>query len=156
MTLDPDPPESTEVPVTSPDEVTEDPPPPRQKIPRSEKQLQALQAAREKALRIRQERADLTRKEKEIARAQQEREKSDRAAKIQSEYDALQKKEDEPEPPPKRARKPARRIIVHEASSGEESEDDTVDVILPPKPKQPTAEQLRLQRSMDKMFSFQP
>ena len=145
--MEPDPVESTEPPV--PSEVI----PPR-KAPRTPAQLAALDAARQKAMKIRTEKAELSRKEKEVARVQLERQRSERAAKIQSEYDALHAVESpappqpEAEPlPPKKARKPARRIIVHEVSSAEEDEDDTVDVILPKaKPVDPYA------RVRQKMF----
>jgi sRNA-binding protein len=148
--MEPDPVESTESPVESPSEVVT----PRQKAPRTPAQLAALDAARQKAMKIRTEKAELSRKEKEVARVQLERQRSERAAKIQSEYDALHAVESpappppEAEPlPPKKARKPARRIIVHEVSSAEEDEDDTVDVILPKaKPVDPYA------RVRQKMF----
>ena len=148
--MEPDPVESTESPVESPSEVAI----PRQKAPRTPAQLAALDAARQKAMKIRTEKAELSRKEKEVARVQLERQRSERAAKIQSEYDALHAVESpappqpEAEPlPPKKARKPARRIIVHEVSSAEEDEDDTVDVILPKaKPVDPYA------RVRQKMF----
>jgi hypothetical protein len=122
---------------------------PRQKAPRSDKQLAALTAAREKAMRIRQERADLSRKEREVARAQQEKEKTEMAARIQAEYEALS----QPQPP--KRRKPARRIIVHEASSATDEEDDTVDVILPPVKKPPTETELHYQRTLNKMFQYE-
>ena len=148
--MESDPVESTESPVESPSEVVT----PRQKAPRTPAQLAALDAARQKAMKIRTEKAELSRKEKEVARVQLERQRSERAAKIQSEYDALHAPpvespaQPETEPlPPKKARKPARRIIVHEVSSAEEDEDDTVDVILPKaKPVDPYA------RVRQKMF----
>ena len=150
--MEPDPVESTESPVESPSEVVT----PRQKAPRTPAQLAALDAARQKAMKIRTEKAELSRKEKEVARVQLERQRSERAAKIQSEYDALhavespappQPETEPPQPAPKKARKPARRIIVHKVSGAEEDEDDTVDVILPKaKPVDPYA------RVRQKMF----
>ena len=146
--MEPDPVESTEPPVDAPSEVVT----PRQKASRTPAQLAALDAARQKAMKIRTEKAELSRKEKEVARVHLERQRSERAAKIQSEYDALHTVESPAQPeaeplPPKKARKPARRIIVHEVSSAEEDEDDTVDVILPKaKPTDPYA------RVRQKMF----
>lgn len=153
--MEPDPIEATESPVDPVSEVATT----RQKAARTPAQLAALDAARQKAMKIRSEKAELSRKEREVARVQQERQRQERAAKIQSEYDALhaatptpleaerQAPPTSPPPPIKRARKPARRIIVHEVSSADEDEDDTVDVILPKaKPIDPYA------RVREKMF----
>ena len=122
---------------------------------RTPAQVAALEAARQKAMKVRAEKAELNRKEKELARAAVERERRERAAKIQAEYEALSQPTDPlppPDDPPKR-RKPARRIVVHEASSGEEEEDDTVDVVLPPKPKPPPPDPLA--RARMKMFQYE-
>ena len=129
------------------------PPLAKPKAPRTPAQLAALDAARQKAMQVRQEKAELSRKEREVQRALSERERQERADRIRADYEALSAPETEetpPEPPPKR-RKPARRIIVHEASSGED-DDDTVDVILPPKPKAPRADPLA--RARQKMFEY--
>ena len=96
------------------------------------------------------------RKEKAVAKATAERERQERAAKVQADYDRLQEPNQREEPKdqreePKR-RKPARRIIVHEASSASE-EDDLVDVVLPKK-RQPTETELRYQRTLNKMFYY--
>ena len=158
--MEPDTVDATETPVETVSEVAT----PRQKAPRTPAQLAALDAARQKAMKIRAEKAELSRKEREVARVQQERQRQERAARIQSEYDALHVAEptpaeverrapatppESPPPPVKKARKPARRIIVHEVSSADEDDDDTVDVILP-KAKQidPFA------RARDKMFGM--
>ena len=158
--------ESTHPPETTPTES-------RQKAPRSEAQLAALNAARAKAMRIRQEKAELTRKEKAIARATQERDRQERAAKIQADFEALEDKAPPPAPPPAPAvepyrapveppkRKPTRRVIhVQEASSGSEADEaDEVEVRLPrakqPVARQPTEMERRYQQSIYKMFHYE-
>ena len=151
--------ESTHPPETTPTES-------RQKAPRSEAQLAALEAARHKAMKIRQEKAELTRKEKAIARATQERDRQERAAKIQADFEALEDKAPPPAPPPAPAveppkRKPTRRVIhVQEASSGSEvDEADEVEVRLPrarqPVARQPTEMERRYQASIYKMFHYE-
>ena len=130
----------TEAPVAKP-----------QKPPRTEKQLESLRLAREKALKMRVEKAELSRKEKEVAKANVERERQERANKIEADYEAIE------DAPPKKKRRPARRIVVHEASSGSDSEEE-IDVILPPKPRpprQPTVNELQYQRTLNKMFHFE-
>lgn len=138
----------------------------RQKVPRTEKQMAALESARRRAMQVRSEKAELKSKEREIVRAHMEAQRKADANRIRDEYDAMQRVEAEDEeeqpatpPPPtknptKKARKPARRIIVHEVSSASESDDDTVDVILPKERRKPTAAEVGYQRTMDKMFSF--
>ena len=144
-----------DVPET-PQEVTEA----RPKVPRTQKQMEALENARKRAMQVRSERAELKSKERELVRAQMDMERKANADRIRTEYDAMQRVEEEEETvparpqPTKKARKPARRIIVHEVSSASESEDDTVDVILPKERKKPTAAEAGYQRTMDKMFTF--
>ena len=148
--------EVSQDPSETPLEVTEA----RPKVPRTQKQMDALENARKRAMQVRSERAELKSKEREIVRTQMEMERKAKADRIRSEYDAMQRvdaeEEEEPAPPPptKKARKPARRIIVHEVSSASESEDDTVDVILPKERKKPTAAEVGYRRTMDKMFTF--
>ena len=132
----------TEAPVAKP-----------QKPPRTMKQLESLRLAREKALKMRVEKAELSRKEKEVAKATAERDRQERAAKIQAEFDALKAAPVQEETPVPKKRKPARRIIVHEASSGEE-DDDTVDVVLPRERKPPSAAEVQYQRTLNKMFYY--
>ena len=146
----------TEDPVEATEVVT-----PRVKVPRTPKQLAALESARVKAMAARAEKAELRRKEKEVLRAQTDAAKQDRAARIQAEYDALHTvKEEEVEEEveervvKKAARKPARRIIVHEVSSASEEEDDTVDVIVPKQKRGPTPQEVALERVRNKMFSI--
>ena len=136
---------------------------PKVKVPRTPKQLAALESARVKAMAARAEKAELRRKEKEVLRAQTDAAKQDRAARIQAEYDALHavKEEEEVEEEveeervvKKAARKPARRIIVHEVSSASEEEDDTVDVIVPKAKRGPTPQEVALERVRNKMFSI--
>ena len=103
-------------------------------------------------MKIRQQRADLTRKEKEVAKATAERDRQERAAKIQAEFDALKAAPVQEETPVPKKRKPARRIIVHEASSGED--DDTVDVVLPRERKPPSAAEVQYQRTLNKLFYY--
>jgi hypothetical protein len=156
MQSDADPP-VTEEPVEPTEVVT-----PRVKVPRTPKQLAALESARVKAMAARAEKAELRRKEKEVLRAQTDAAKQDRAARIQAEYDALHAvKEEEVEEEveeervvKKAARKPARRIIVHEVSSASEEEDDTVDVIVPKAKRGPTPQEVALERVRNKMFSI--
>ena len=147
--MEPDPVDVSEPPV----EPTAEASTPRQKAPRTPAQLAALEAARTKAMKIRQQRADLTRKEKEVAKATTERDRQERAAKIQAEFDALKATPVQEETPVLKKRKPARRIIVHEASSGEEA-DDTVDVVLPRERKPPSAAEVQYQRTLNKMFYY--
>ena len=154
--------QSDTVESTQPPETTTEP---RQKAPRSEAQLAALEAARHKAMKIRQEKAELTRKEKAVARAAQERDRQERAAKIQADFEALEDKAPPPAPAqvattePKR--KPTRRVIhVQEASSGSEvDEADEVEVRLPrarqPVARQPTEMERRYQASIYKMFHYE-
>ena len=111
-------------------------------------------------MKVRAEKSELNRKEKEVVRAQQNLVASERAAKIQSDYDALSipkeeiLEEEEPLPTPKKARKPARRIIVHEVSSASDTEDDTVDVILPKQRRGPSPEELVYRQTLNKMFTY--
>ena len=149
--------EVSQDPSETPLEVTEA----RPKVPRTQKQMDALENARKRAMQVRSERAELKSKEREIVRTQMEMERKAKADRIRSEYDAMQRVDAEeeeepapPAPPTKKARKPARRIIVHEVSSASESEDDTVDVILPKERKKPTAAEAGYRRTMDKMFTF--
>ena len=148
--------EVSQDPSETPLEVTEA----RPKVPRTQKQMDALENARKRAMQVRSERAELKSKEREIVRTQMEMERKAKADRIRSEYDAMQRvdaeeeEEPAPAPPTKKARKPARRIIVHEVSSASESEDDTVDVILPKERKKPTAAEAGYRRTMDKMFTF--
>ena len=137
------------------------------KKPRSHAQLKALEAAREKALRVRRENAELRQKEKAVKSYQ----KQERVRQVEQAYDQLPKKEaeeqddwDSPiqelpapyqEPKPKKKRKPARRVIVTEVSS--ESDHSDVEVVLPkkkPPPPQPTAEEMHYQRAMERMFTL--
>ena len=136
-------------------EVISEPPTPRQKAPRTPAQLQALDLARQKAMKIRSEKADLNRKEKEVARSKGDSERLERAARIEKEYDALQRapayEESEPPPTPK---KPVRRVIhVREASDDEEIEE--VEVRLPKAARQFSDYELRYQASVQKMFSYE-
>jgi hypothetical protein len=106
------------------------------KIPkvRSEAQKHALDVARARAVASRIETASLKRKEREIEWALAAKTATERAKKINSEYDALtatnqpEEKIDQPEEKPKK-RKPARRVIVTEV-------------------------QLDYQRSASKMFAY--
>ena len=149
-----DPVEPTEAPVTAPAT-------PRQKAPRSDAQLAALDAARHKAMKIRQEKAELARKEKVIARATQERDRQERAAKIQADFEALEAIRSTPveEEEPKKKRKPARRVIhVQEASSASDDEPDEVEVRLPkarPPVRPLTETELRYQKTLNLMFNYQ-
>ena len=131
----------------------------KQKVPRTPAQLASLENARKKAMEVRGRQADLRRKEKEIARAQQDRDTQERTAKIQRDYDALHEEvveeEEEEVAAPVRKRKPRRKIIVHEVSSAEEDEEE-VEVILPKERKRgPTPEELAYQHVHSKMFSYE-
>ena len=133
----------------------------KQKVPRTPAQLASLENARKKAMEVRGRQADLRRKEKEIARAQQDRDTQERTAKIQRDYDALHEteeveEEEEEVAAPVKKRKPRRKIIVHEVSSAEEDEEDEVEVILPKERKRgPTPEELAYQHVHSKMFSYE-
>ena len=118
------------------------------KAPRSEAQMAALHKARDKAMAIRSQNAELKRKQVEIDRAVAAKAKREEAERIEREYAAMQ----EPTEPKKRKRKPARKVIVTEASSASESEEE-VEVVLP-KSKTTAADRL-YQRTMSKLFEFQ-
>jgi hypothetical protein len=131
---------------------------------RTEGQRLALEKARQKAMAVRAESAALRKKEAEVERAFAAKARADHAARVEAEFQALSNHEPHeeegeteldraPEPAPTRRRKPARRVIVTEASSASESENE-VEVVLPRARKQPTAEQLRHQRSLAKMFEY--
>jgi hypothetical protein len=165
--------DQTEVPedIETPTEALETP----AKAPRSEAQKLALARAREKAVAVRAQNAALKKKELEVERALLQKAKADRAAKIESDYEALSRppeppepaapaipaqesvaepEEDERAPPPKRKRKPARRVVVTEVSSASESEPSDVEVVLPRARKKPTPEEIQYQRAMTKMFEY--
>jgi hypothetical protein len=133
-----------------------------QKRPRTEAQIHALQKAREQAMIVRQQNAELKRKQQEIDRATLAKAKRDERQRIEREYDALHSKveEDHTDEPQSRSeegkprkRKPARKVIVTEASSGSET-DEEVEVVLPRAKKAMTAEQIRYQRAYSKMFEY--
>ena len=126
----------------------------KQKKPRTQKQLDSLAKARQRAYENRTQNADLKRKEIEIRKALDKKQRDERIAKIQKQFEDLDKDEEEEEEIPKRKRKPARRVIVTEASSASESEED-VEVVLPKPLRQPTHEQLVYERSMQKMLMYQ-
>ena len=130
-----------------------------QKRPRTEAQTHALQKAREQAMMVRQQNADLKRKQQEIDRAVLAKAKRDERERIEREYDQIhstppkeEEVEEEEEKKP-RKRKPARKVIVTEASSGSETEEE-VEVVLPRAKKSMTAEQIRYQRAYTKMFDY--
>ena len=151
---------------------------PSQKRPRTEAQMHALLKAREKALMVRQQNADLKRKQQEIDRATLAKAKQDERERIEREYKSLQRpqvaigsRSDPHAPPPPideeeenpesskirekpRKKKPARRVVVTEASSGSETEEE-VEVQLPRQRRPRSAEQIAYQRSMSKMFEYQ-
>ena len=131
----------------------------------SEAQKVALENARAKAIKVRQENASLRNKERELAKM----ERAKKAEDIEARFQALSRKPEEEEiedteeeesaseepeePPPKKKRKPARRVIVTEVSSASDSSD--VEVVLPrekrSKPR-PTPEEEHYQKSYQKMF----
>jgi hypothetical protein len=153
------------------------------KAPRSDAQKVALARAREKAVAVRAQNAALKKKELEVERALLQKAKADRAAKIESDYEALSQPPVPPvptrqapiaepasepgssirerskiatadEPAKPRKRKPARRVVVTEVSSASESEASDVEVVLPRARKKPTPEELQYERAMSKMFSY--
>ena len=138
---------------------------PSQKRPRTEAQMHALLKAREKGLMVRQQNADLKRKQQEIDRATLAKAKQDERERIEREYKSLHAPPppiDEEEENPEsskirekpRKKKPARRVVVTEASSGSETEEE-VEVQLPRQRRPRSAEQIAYQRSMSKMFDYQ-
>jgi hypothetical protein len=129
----------------------------RTKRPRSDLQRAALERARVKAIQVRQENAALRKKERELLVARAAKEKTDRSKRLHEEYEALQQplaseatdEDDEPQaiaPKPKRKR----RIIVTEA---EDESDEDIEVVLPKK-KTPPADEIKMQRLMEKMFTM--
>lgn len=155
---------------------------PSQKRPRTEAQMHALLNARKKALMVRQQNADLKRKQQEIDRATLAKAKQDERERIEREYNSLHAQRPKvvtgaslPTAPPieeedrhtirtrpeeekirekPRKRKPARRVIVTEASSGSETEEE-VEVQLPRQRRPRSAEEISYQRAMSKMFEYQ-
>jgi hypothetical protein len=129
------------------------------KKPRTEAQTLALQKAREQAMMVRQQNAELKRKQQEIDRAVLAKAKRDERERIEREYDHLHStpaKEAEvmeADEKPARKRKPARKVIVTEVSSGSDTEEE-VQVVLPRAKKSMTAEQIRYQRAYSKMFDY--
>ena len=151
---------TTEVLHGAPEEDTKVP---SQKRARTEAQVAALSRAREEAMKVRQQNAELRRKEKEIDRVTLAQAKEDKRQRIEREYSELTKtappiqsdpQEETPqEEKPRRKKKPARKVIVTEASSG--SEEEEVEVVLPRQKKPMSAEQLAYQRAYSKMFEYQ-
>ena len=114
---------------------------------------------------VRAESASLRQKEREVERALLQQAKADRAAKIQADYESLNKseevaveeevEEEEVARPPPRKRKPARRVVhVTEVSSASGSETEEVEVRLPRKRKTKTAEEVAYERAANKMFNY--
>lgn len=141
-----DTPPPTEEPQEDTPPPTEEAVPPKAKPPRSEAQKAALERAREKAIKVRAENAELKRMEAQKAALERAREKAERVARVEEEIASLASEDAKP-----RKRKPARRVIVTEASSASES-DDEVEVVLPKAKK--STEDLSYQRAMSKMFTF--
>ena len=131
----------------------------RQKKPRTEAQTLALQKAREQAMMVRQQNAELKRKQQEIDRAVLAKAKRDERERIEREYDQIHSTPPEEaevmeaDEKPARKRKPARKVIVTEVSSGSDTEEE-VQVVLPRAKKSMTAEQIRYQRAYSKMFDY--
>ena len=149
---------STEA-LEEPTEVAQEP---RVKRPRTEAQILALNRAREQAMAVRLQNADLRRKQAEIDRAHAAKTKREDNERIEREFAALSQPPPSPPSPeeaprapreeaPRRKRKPARRVVVTEASSASESEDE-VEVTLPRARKAPTREQILYQKTMSKLF----
>ena len=132
----------------------------------SEAQKVALENARAKAIKVRQENASLRNKERELAKMERAKKAEDIEARFQAlrgkpeeeeieeeEEPSAEESEEElpPPPPPKKKRKPARRVIVTEVSSGTDSD---VEVVLPKREKRagPTPEEEHYQKSYEKMF----
>ena len=139
--------------------------PERTKRVLSEAQKVALENARSKALKVRQENASLRNKERELAKMERAKKAEEIEARIQAlsrkpEEEEIEEEEEEsdvseeelpPPSPPKKKRKPARRVIVTEVSSGTDSD---VEVVLPKREKRagPTPEEQHYQKSYQKMF----
>ena len=123
--------------------------------PRTDAQRRALEAARSKALKMRQERAELKKQEKEVSRLETQRAHEARTKTVKAKYEALTKPipEEEEEEEVVKKKPSRRRVIVHEASSGSEN-DDTVEVLLP-KPARPSADEIRYRRTQEKLFEYQ-
>ena len=157
--------EAVSEPTEVPQEPTEVPQEVRVKRPRTEAQMLALARAREQAVTVRQQNADLRRKQVEIDRAHAAKTRQEENDRIEREFAALsQPPPSPPSPPepeeaprappeeaPRRKRKPARRVVVTEASSASESEDE-VEVTLPRARKAPTREEVLYQKTMAKLF----
>tara|TARA_B110000285_G_scaffold232313_1_gene303098 strand:+ start:210 stop:692 length:483 start_codon:yes stop_codon:yes gene_type:complete len=138
--------------------------PERTKRVLSEAQKVALENARSKALKVRQENASLRNKERELAKMERAKKAQDIEARFQAlskpeeeeieeeEEDSEESEEEPPRPPPKKKRRPARRVIVTEVSSDSDSD---VEVVLPREKRgrpKPTPEEQHYQKSYEKMF----
>ena len=134
-----------------------------QKKERSNAQKLALEAARARAFKVRQENAELRRKEKEIDKQTQEEVKQARKAKVEMEYKQITKPKEEPPKEetkqeeeeveyvkaPKKTKK--RRVVVVQDSSSEEE----VEVVLPKQKRAKEAEvDPEYSRMYDKLFSM--
>ena len=149
-----EPPEISETLVTTIEKV---------KKSRSPAQLETLSRAREKALVVRMQNAEMRRKQSEVDRAAATAVKRQRVEKLQREYDAVVETatpqravdhtsdEEVVERVVKRPKK--KRVIVVEESSS----DDEIEVRLP-KPKKfappPDVKQQRYNRLYEKMFAI--
>ncbi len=109
---------------------------------RSEKQLEALKVAREKAMEMRKTNAEYTRKQKELKKFQKD-EKRKEVERMYDEMVAKQKKESDPEPEPEpepplehkvKRRKPKRQPEPQPQHSESESESEPEAEPEPPRP----------------------
>ena len=120
---------------------------------RSDAQKQALEKAREKAQEVRAANAELRRKEAEIVKAAQAKEREAKEEQIERDYSAIQEPEEEVVIE-KKPKKPKRRVVVVQDSSSSEEEIEVRLPKLKPKKSVQTAEQVAYDRSMQKMFSL--
>ena len=146
----------TEVPIEAtqaPTQATEAP----QKKARTQAQIDALAAARIKALQVRKERAQARHAPPPSAPPTPvpEEEEDPWEADIPEEEPPYAIP---PPPKPKKRKKPARRVIVTEVSSDEGTSDSDVEVILPKaraqQPAGPSPLELEYQNKMNKMFRY--
>ena len=150
-----------EAPTETTPPVTEE----KVKRERTEAQKMTLLKAREKALEVRKNNAELRKKEKQVLHEKEKQLKEAKKDQIESEFNQLvnappeedeeAEEEEEEEVVRKPKKKIKRKIVVVQSS---ESEEERIEVQLPrtkkETPKAPDQKQVKYERSMQKMFTL--
>jgi len=150
-----------EAPTEATPPVTEE----KVKKERTEAQKQTLLKAREKALEVRKNNAELRRKEKQVLLEKESALKEAKKEQIESDFnqmlqpevvkESVAEEEEEEEVVRQPKKKIKRKIVVVQSS---ESEEEEIEVKLPRSKKEarkePDPKQIRYERSMQKMFTL--